>query len=452
MTKNISIIGGGLAGCEAAWQAAQQQMDVRLYEMRPAGSTGAHQTDMLAELVCSNSLGSSLADRATGVLQHELRELKSLLMECADASRVPAGGALAVDRTHFSNMITERIQAHPNIQVIREEVTSIPDEGSLVLATGPLTSPTMSKALAHATGENHLFFFDALAPIVSKDSIDFNIAFEASRYGRGEQDKGDYINCPLNRQEYYAFIRALVDAERIPLRTFEQDIDKGVRAGDKQYFESCLPIEVLAQRGDESLAFGPMRPVGLNDPRTGRRPHAVLQLRQDNLAASLYNLVGFQTNLKYAEQARIFHMIPGLQQAEFIRYGHMHRNTFIAAPRLLHPTLEARFRPRLFIAGQLSGIEGYAGNIGTGLIAGLNAARQLRDMPPIILPRTTMLGCLIHYITHAPMHDFQPMKANFGIIPALEGPPIKGKRQRAAAYAERANSDLASYMLTPQAV
>ncbi|NCC50556.1 MAG: methylenetetrahydrofolate--tRNA-(uracil(54)-C(5))-methyltransferase (FADH(2)-oxidizing) TrmFO [Spartobacteria bacterium] len=446
MQKKITVIGAGLAGCEAAWQIASQEIDVDLYEMRPRVSTGAHQTALPAELVCSNSLGSALADRATGVLQQELRTLRSLLIHCADDSRVPAGGALAVDRERFSQQIAKQLDAHPHIRIIREEVVDLPSDGMVVLATGPLTSPAMSDALCRATGEQHLFFFDALAPIVSRESIDFTVAFEASRYGRGEQAAGDYINCPLNREEYQRFISELVTAERIPPRAFEMEIETGVQAGDARYFESCLPIEVLAQRGEESLAFGPMRPVGLTDPRSGRRPHAVLQLRQDNLAASLYNLVGFQTNLKYGEQQRIFRMIPGLQNAEFIRYGHMHRNTFLAAPRLLRPSLEARFHDRLFVAGQLCGIEGYAGNIGSGLIAGQNAARHLRGLPPLRLPRTTMLGCLIHYITHIDMATFQPMKANFGIMPALEGPPLKGKRQRAAAYAERAARDLGAYV------
>ncbi len=439
--KYLHIIGGGLAGSEAAWQAAEQGVSVRLYEMRPHRHTGAHVTDDCAELVCSNSLGSDLADRASGVLKAEMRLMGSLLMRCADACAVPAGGALAVDRLAFSGEVTRQIEAHPRIDIIREEVTTIPDEPTII-ASGPLTSDDLASALATFSGDEHLYFFDAISPIVTAESINMDIAFRASRYDRSEQPDGDYINCPLNREEYENFIHALLTAERIPLHTFEMIMEQGVKAGAHEFFEGCLPIEILAGRGREALAFGPMRPVGLTDPRTGRRPYAALQLRQDNLAASLYNLVGFQTNLRFPEQKRVFSLIPGLEEAEYERFGQMHRNTFIASPKLLNPTLEFRQRAGLFCAGQLTGVEGYAGNIATGLLAGWNAARAMQGAPLLSLPRVTMLGALCHYVTHVDMKDFQPMKANFGILPPLEGKPVRGKRERAALYAQRAMQEL----------
>ena len=325
----LNIIGGGLAGSEAAWQAAQSGLKVKLFEMRPSMPTGAHLGSDLAELVCSNSLGSNLPDRASGVLKNDLRQLSSLLLECAEATALPAGAALAVDREAFAQKVTEKIESHLNIQLIREEVKEIP-ETPTIIASGPLTSESLSRSIASLSGEEHLFFFDAIAPIVHADSINMEIAFRASRYGTGEQDEGDYINCPLSKDEYYAFVGALQNAERIELRSFEDAILSGVKAG--AFFEGCLPVEVIAGRGEDSLAYGPMRPVGLRDPRTGKRPHAVVQLRQDNLAGSLYNLVGFQTNLKFPEQKRVLRMIPGLEKAEFERYGQMHRNTFIASP------------------------------------------------------------------------------------------------------------------------
>lgn len=449
MTKTpiLTIIGGGLAGSEAAWQAAQRGVHVHLFEMRPLVPTGAHQTDWLAELVCSNSFGSDLPDRASGVLKDELRRLGSLLLECAEAARLPAGSALAVDRNLFAQSVTERLAAHPNIEIIRQEVTDLP-EGPTIVASGPLTSPALAQALARFSGERHLYFYDAIAPIVTAESINMNIAFRASRYGVGEQGEGDYINCPLNKQEYEAFVEALLNAERIPLRDFEAEIEQGVRAGDEQFFEGCLPVEVIARRGLRSLAFGPMRPVGLRDPRTGKRAYAIVQLRQDNLAGTLYNMVGFQTNLTYPEQRRVFRMIPGLENAEFVRYGQMHRNTFLASPRLLWPSLQSRQRPDLFFAGQITGVEGYMGNIATGLLAGWNAVRYLRGEPLVILPRETMLGALCHYITHASLKDFQPMKANFGILPPLEGAERLGKRERAARYAARARQSLEAYLQT----
>ena len=446
MEKTLTIIGGGLAGSEAAWQAAQTGVSVKLYEMRPRTTTGAHQGTNLAELVCSNSLGSNLPDRASGVLKNELRRMGSMLLECAEATSLPAGAALAVDRELFALTVTERIQAHPLIEVIREEVKTIPGTPSII-ASGPLTSPALSEDLAKLSGEEHLYFFDAIAPIVNYKSINMEIAFRASRYGKGEQEDGDYINCPFTRDEYEIFVDALLEAERIELRSFENAIREGVKAGVHHFFEGCLPVEIIAERGRDSLAFGPMRPVGLTDPWTGRRPYAVVQLRQDNLAGNLYNLVGFQTNLKFPEQRRVLRLIPGLEKAEFERYGQMHRNTFLASPKLLRSTLQHKSRDDLFFAGQITGVEGYMGNIATGLIAGLNAARLLKGQSLLKLPSTTMLGALCHYVTHADMADFQPMKANFGILPSLEKTDRKmGKRERGKAYAERAMTDLEKYL------
>ena len=436
---DLIIIGGGLAGSEAAYQAAQRGLQVRLYEMRPYLQTGAHQTHDLAELVCSNSLGSNLPDRASGLLKNEMRILGSMLLECAESASLPAGSALAVDRELFSRLVTERIENRPNIEILREELKEIPDSLSII-ASGPLTSPSLSESIATLSHEEHLFFFDAIAPIVHADTINMEIAFRASRYDKGEQDEGDYINCPFTKEEYYTFVEALLQAQRIALRAFEDAIKSGVKAG--HFFEGCLPVEIIAERGIDSLAFGPMRPVGLKDPRTGRRPYAVVQLRQDNLAGSLYNLVGFQTNLKFPEQKRVLRLIPGLENADFLRYGQMHRNTFIASPKLLRPTLQHVQRDELFFAGQITGVEGYMGNIATGLLAGWNAARLYHNEEPITLPQTTMLGALCHYVTHADLKDFQPMKANFGILPSLEFSSEIGKRERGKAYAERALSDL----------
>lgn len=451
-SPDLSIVGGGLAGSEAAWQAARRGLRVCLYEMRPKVSTGAHQGGDLGELVCSNSFGSNLPDRASGVLKNELRRLGSLLLECAEASAIPAGTALAVDREGFARRVTARIAAHPNIELLRQEVESIP-AGPTIIASGPLTSAPLSGAIAALTGGQHLYFFDAIAPIVAADSIDMTVAFRASRYAHDEDNQGDYINCPFTQEQYDAFVEALLAGERIPLREFESEIETGVRAG--HFFEGCLPVEVIARRGREALAYGPMRPVGLTDPHTGQHPAAVLQLRQDNLAGSLYNLVGFQTNLAYPEQKRIFRMAPGLENAEFVRYGQMHRNTFIASPMLLHPTLQYRGREDLFFAGQLTGVEGYMGNIATGLLAGWNAARLLQGETPLALPETTALGALCRYVTHVDMKDFQPMKANFGILPPLENTTWcdarghlrhLGRRDRARAFAERAGKDLETFL------
>lgn len=436
-TPTIVVIGGGLAGCEAAWQIAERGGKVRLYEMRPRKMTPAHTSGYLAELVCSNSLGADQPDKAPGLLKREMRALGSLILACAEQAAVPAGGALAVDREVFARIVTERIESHPNIEVVREEVTRLPEDTIAVVATGPLTSDALAEDIARLSGSEYLYFWDAIAPIVTVDSIDFSIAFRAGRYGRNQSDEGDYINCPMTREEYERFVDALLSAETVTLRDFELQ--------DERFFEGCLPIEVMARRGREALAFGPMRPVGIRDPRTGKRPYAVVQLRQDNIAGTLYNIVGFQTNLKYPEQDRVFRLIPGLQNAEFVRYGQMHRNTFINAPVLLEPTLRFKPRPTLFFAGQITGVEGYAGNAATGLLAGINALRLARGEPLITLPQTTMLGALCHYITHADPKHFQPMKANFGILPPLAQPP-RDKRLRGAAYAERALRDLQSVL------
>lgn len=436
MLPSVKVIGGGLAGSEAAWQLAERGFRVDLYEMRPNKTTGAHVSDRLGELVCSNSLGSRLPDRASGLLQTELKHLRSRLLECAEEAAVPAGGALAVDREAFAAAVTDAVQNHPNVQLIREEVTTVPD-GPVIIATGPLTSKVLAQDVARITGQDYLYFYDAVAPIVTAESINMNVAYFASRYGRGEAEEGDYINCPMNQDEYLRFVAALRTAEQAELRDFERE--------DPHFFESCLPIEQIAARGDDALAFGPMRPVGLRDPRTGRPPHAVVQLRRDNLAGSLYNIVGFQTNLRWGEQERILRLIPGLENAEFVRMGQMHHNTFINSPALLDPTMQFRSRGNLFFAGQITGVEGYVGNIATGLVAAVNLARRLTDEPEWILPPTTMIGALCHYVTHAEPEHFQPMKANFGIMPELPR-LIRNKRDRYAAYVKRALADLDTSM------
>jgi methylenetetrahydrofolate--tRNA-(uracil-5-)-methyltransferase len=434
MEHELIVVGGGLAGTEAAWQAAELGIDVTLYEMRPVRTTPAHVTDRLAELVCSNSLGSNLPDRAPGLLKAELRRLRSLIMEVAQAVAVPAGGALAVDRELFAATVTERIENHPRIAVRRQEMTHVPD-APVVIATGPLTSPTLSDDIMGLTGQDYLYFYDAMAPIVAANSVDMSIAFRGSRYGRGESQAGDYINCPLDEGQYYAFVEALVTAEAAPLRQFDRD----------HFFEGCLPVEEMARRGPDALAYGPMRPVGLTDPCTGQRPFAVVQLRQDNIAATLFNMVGFQTNLRWGEQDRVFRMIPGLAETEFVRYGQMHRNTFINAPLFLTSTMQFRSREDLFFAGQITGVEGYIGNAATGWVAGVNAARLLQGQVLLILPRETMLGALCHYVTHAEAKTFQPMKANFGLMPPLS-PPVRRKRERYQAYADRSLGALENWI------
>ena len=443
---DLIVIGGGLAGSEAAWQVANSGFSVDLIEMRPEMNTGAHVTADLGELVCSNSLGSNLADRASGLLKNELRLLDSLLIKCADLTSVPAGGALAVDRFSFSKMVTEKIQANPLINVIRKECVEIPGIATII-ATGPLTSRSFTEVLSEYLGKEYLYFYDAISPIVTQESINMDIAFRASRYQKTNLAEGDYINCPMTKDQYDLFVKELVLAEQIVLRSFEEELESGVCAGPGKFFEGCLPIEILASRGHKALAYGPMRPVGLEDPRTGQRYYAVVQLRQDNQAGSLFNLVGFQTNLKFSEQKRVFQMIPGLENAEFTRFGQMHRNTYINSPTLLYPTLQSKNRDDLFFAGQITGVEGYAGNIATGLLAGWNAARLLKGDNPIVLPPTTIIGALCNYITNAAPDEFQPMKANFGLLPIPDGVgKVKNKRQRACFKAERAIESLKDTM------
>jgi len=426
--NQVIVIGGGLAGSEAAWQLAERGIKVRLYEMRPDKSTGAHVSNRLAELVCSNSLGSKLPDRATGMLQQELKILGSLLLNCAEQAALPAGGALAVDREMFAQLVTDAIHRHENIEVIREEVTSLPEGVPTVVATGPLTSDALAHDIASITGQEYLYFYDALSPIVAAESVDMSVAFRGNRYDRGETEAGDYINCPLNKEEYLQLVNALREAETIELRDFERE--------DPNFFEGCVPVEQLAKRGDRTLAFGPMRPIGLINPHTGKRPYAVVQLRQDNLAGSLYNIVGFQTNIRWGAQAEVLRLIPGLENADFVRMGQMHRNTFINAPVLLYPTMQFKRRNDLYFGGQITGVEGYVGNIATGLVAAINMARQIYGLSAWVPPRTTMLGALCYYVTHAKPDDFQPMKANFGILPELED-QIKSKSDRKVAYSAR---------------
>ncbi len=438
MSKTVTVVGGGLAGTEAAWQLAQRGIPVRLFEMRPARPTPAHVTDRLAELVCSNSMGSTLPDRALGILKNEMLTLGSFVIRTAFKHALPAGQALAVGRDEFAEEITARISDHPNIELDRQEVTVVPD-GPTILATGPLTSDKLTHAVQSLTGR-YLYFYDAMAPIVTYEGIDRKIAFRRNRWdksGSEGTDEGDNFNCPLDQAQYEAFVDALLAAPRIELSGADKELER--------YFEGCMPIEALAQRGKDALAFGPMRPVGLRDPSTGQRPHAVVQLRQDNVAGTLYNLVGFQTNVKWGAQAEILRMIPGLQNAEFVRLGQMHRNTFINSPTLLRPTLQFKQRDDLFFAGQITGTEGYVGSALGGLLAGINMARLLSDQPLMQLPRPSMSGALFHYITHAAADDFQPMKANMGLLPSLPQ-PVRNKRQRYASYAARAKQALDTYL------
>jgi methylenetetrahydrofolate--tRNA-(uracil-5-)-methyltransferase len=399
--------------------------------MRPNVMTPAHRTGEFAELVCSNSLGSLLPDRALGLLKKELQILGSLIIECAYATAVPAGGALAVGREEFAGEVTRRVESNPFIEVLREEVRELP-KGIAVIATGPLTSDALAAEIAEIAGESQLSFFDAMAPIVAGESIDMAVAFRASRYGRGE---ADYINCPMTQAEYDLFVEALLAAQTTSLREFEKT--------DKQFFEACLPVEEIAVRGHNSLAFGPLRPVGLTDPRTGRRPYAVVQLRQDDLAATLFNMVGFQTNLRWSEQERVFRMIPGLVRAEFVRFGQMHRNTFLNAPAMLLPTLQCRARDNLLFAGQITGTEGYVGSTASGLVAGLNAARYATGQGGLVFPDETMIGALLRYVSTPASQQFQPMKANFGLLPEI-GKKV-GKRARYGLYAGRALASLEAF-------
>lgn len=435
---HITVIGAGLAGSEAAWQAAARGVKVTLYEMRPKVSTAVHRTGLFAELVCSNSLRGASLENAVGLLKEEMRRLHSLIMREALKSAVPAGGALAVSRTEFAAGVTAALEQHPNITVVREEVREIPAEGVVVVASGPLTSAPLAEAILRFTGEKALSFYDAAAPIVNIETVNMDKVFRMSRYGKGEGD--DYLNCPMNKDEYEAFYQALLAAEKAMPHNPE---DERVC-----FFEGCLPVEEIARRGPDALRYGPMKPVGLIDPRTGRRPWAVVQLRQDNAAGTLYNLVGFQTSLKWGDQIRVFRMIPGLEEAEFERLGVIHRNTFMNSPRLLHPTGEFRTRPGLFFAGQMTGVEGYVESAAGGLVAGINAARRALGREPVTFPQETAIGSLLHYITHAEPEHFQPMNIAFGLMPPLEGPKIKDKRARKRAIAERALATLAAWAPT----
>ena len=422
--NEITIIGGGLAGCEAAWQAVKEGCRVKLFEMKPLKFSPAHQSEDLAELVCSNSLRGAGMNNAVGCLKEELRRSGSLFIEAADASAVPAGGALAVDRDEFSKYISDKISAEPNIEVIREEVTQLPEAETTILASGPLTSEPLSAELKKLTGNEHLYFYDAIAPIVEVDSIDFDIAWRASRYDKGGDD---YINCPFTEEQYFNFVQKLIDGDKVAGREFEKLI----------HFEGCMPIEEMAARGAQTLSFGPMKPVGLPDPKTGKIPYAVLQLRQDNRHASLFNLVGFQTRLTYPEQQRIFRMIPGLENVRFARLGSMHRNTFINAPACLTPTLQFKQAPHIFAAGQLSGVEGYVESAAGGFLAGIFAARQLLEKSISQPPRMTALGSLLSHLANAETENFQPMNINYGLFPPLEGRKMK-RADRRLAMAERA--------------
>jgi methylenetetrahydrofolate--tRNA-(uracil-5-)-methyltransferase len=426
---DITIIGAGLAGCEAAWQAAREGCKVKLYEMKPQRFSPAHESENLAELVCSNSLRGAGMNNAVGCLKEELRRIGSLFIEAADASAVPAGGALAVDRDELSRYVSAKIAAEPNIELIREEVTRLPETGTVILASGPLTSDTLSAELAQLTGSEHLYFYDAIAPIVEADSIDYSIAWRASRYDKGG---ADYLNCPLNREEYQTFVQALLDADKVAGREFEKLV----------HFEGCMPIEEMAARGPQTLSFGPMKPVGLADPRTGRIPHAVIQLRQDNRHASLYNLVGFQTRLTYPEQQRIFRTIPGLQNARFARLGSMHRNTFVNAPNCLNRTLQLKNAEHIYLAGQLSGVEGYVESAACGLLAGIFAAYHLRDEQAPLPPKDTALGALLTHLAEADSDNFQPMNVNYGLFPPLVLERKMKRADRRLAMAARALESL----------
>lgn len=440
MSSVVNVVGAGLAGCEAAYQLSKRGVKVNLYDSKPTLKSPAHKSDLLCEIVCSNSFKANRVNSAAGLLKEEMRTLSSLLLVCADACAVPAGGALAVDRERFSAMVTDAVRSDPNITVISEEVTRIFDDGITVIATGPLTSENLSARIRERFGEN-LSFFDAAAPIVSTESIDMTEAFFESRYQKGGGE--DYLNCPMNKEEYERFYEALVSAERAPVHDFD------VR--NPKVYEGCMPIEVMAQRGMDTIRFGPMKPVGLRDPRTGHRPWAVLQLRKENAAGSLYNLVGFQTNLKFSEQKRVFSMIPALKNAEFMRYGVMHRNSFINSPKLLNADYSLRENKNLLFAGQITGVEGYMESASSGLLAGINAARIALGQDSLTLPGVTMTGALASYVSNPAVTDFQPMGANFGILPELENRP-RDKAERGAAYAARSLSALNSllpYLTSP---
>jgi len=424
MMNKITVIGAGLAGCEAAWQIAQRGISVDLIEMKPKNYTAAHKSPLFAELVCSNSLKAARIDSAAGLLKEEMRRLGSVCLAAADKSSVAAGGALAVERNSFSAFVTEKIKSHKNIMVINETVTEIPQNDITVIATGPLTDGGLAQKICELTGEENLSFFDAAAPIVTADSIDFSKAFYASRYGKGDDD---YINCPMNKEEYETFYNALVTAESAPVHNFDRPVN---------VYEGCMPVEILAKRGEDSIRFGPLKPVGLRDPRTDHRPWAVVQLRRENREATMFNLVGFQTNLKFGEQKRVFSLIPGLQNAEFVRYGVMHRNTFINSPKLLNKNLSLKKNENIFFAGQITGVEGYMESAACGIIAGINAVRLLSGEEPLILPNISMIGAILNFVTDETVDNFQPMGANFGIIPPLDT-LIKDKRERYGKLAER---------------
>lgn len=433
-------MGGGLAGCEAAFQIAEAGKKVKLWEMRPGQQTAAHRSGQLAELVCSNSLKSELPSTAQGLLKAEMRGLGSLILECAEQARVPAGSALAVDPELFANLVTSRVEAHPQIEIIRQEVRQLPQNELVVVATGPLTSAPLFAELSQLSGEDNLYFYDAVAPSVTEASLDKTKIFKASRYGKGTDD---YYNCPMSREEYEVFYRNLIEA----------DVAEGHSIDQRLFFNGCMPLEVMGRRGVDTLRFGPLRPVGLLDPRTGQRAWAVVQLRQENQAGNVFGLVGFQTRLKWGEQDRIFRMIPGLEKAEFVRYGVMHRNTYLNSPHLLEPTLQYRGQPQLFFAGQITGVEGYMESAATGILAGINVVRQLNHQDLLVMNNNTMLGALVGFITDPTAKDFQPINANFGILPPLPN-RIRDKRQRYEAYVTRSQTAMQEIrnILAPQVV
>ncbi|AIK38136.1 MULTISPECIES: FADH(2)-oxidizing methylenetetrahydrofolate--tRNA-(uracil(54)-C(5))-methyltransferase TrmFO [Bacillus] len=430
-TQVVNVIGAGLAGSEAAYQIAKRGVQVKLYEMRPVRQTPAHHTDKFAELVCSNSLRANTLTNAVGVIKEEMRKMDSVIIRAADECSVPAGGALAVDRHEFAAKVTEYVKNHPNVTVVNEEMTEIP-EGPTVIATGPLTSPELSAQLKELTGEDYFYFYDAAAPIVEKESIDMNKVYLKSRYDKGE---AAYLNCPMTEEEFDRFYDALIAAETVPLKEFEKEV----------FFEGCMPVEVMASRGRQTLLFGPMKPVGLEDPKTGKTPYAVVQLRQDDAAGTLYNIVGFQTHLKWGPQKEVLQLIPGLENAEIVRYGVMHRNTFINSPRLLRPTYQYKHRDDLFFAGQMTGVEGYVESAASGLLAGINAARLVKGEEPVVLPPVTAMGSMANYITATNAKNFQPMNANFGLFAPLEK-KIKKKQERNEAYATRALETIQNFV------
>ncbi len=431
----VTIVGGGLAGSEAAHQVTRFGLKARLFEMRPKTPTPAHKTTNLGELVCSNSFKSCSTDNASGILKEEMRRFGSVVIEAADSTKVPAGKALAVDRDKFSEHLTRQIEGNPLIETVREEIREIPApvNGPVIIATGPLTSESLSEEIRKVTGSSHLYFYDSISPIVDAETIDYSKVFRASRYGVGEETDGDYLNCPLNKDEYYNLIDEIIKAEKVETRDFEKAL----------YFESCLPVEVMAERGRDTLRYGPMKPIGLKDPATGKKPFAVVQLRTENKEGTMYNIVGFQTKLKYPEQRRVLRMIPGLENAGFMRYGSIHRNTYINSPNLLHPTLQLRGNELIFFAGQITGVEGYVESAAMGIIAGVNAARILKEAKPIVPPPETSIGALIRYITDQSIKDFQPMNINFGLYPAVpNGVPKSEKKKHMAERALAKISDL----------